>query len=139
MDKITKEQRSHNMSMIRSSNTKPELLFRKYIWNRKIRGYRINYKIKSRPDVYFPKKKIAIFIDGCFWHKCQECYARPKSNNEYWDRKIENNVIRDDQANQHLKDKGISVIRFWEREISKDIVSCFTRFMDVYSRTDENN
>ena len=127
------------MSRIRSKNTKPELLFRKYIWSQNIRGYRINSIIKGKPDVFFPRKKIAVFIDGCFWHKCPECYAKPKSNNEYWDKKIEKNVMRDEQANRLLKDNSISVIRFWEHEINTSIADCFQRFMHVYSVSDKNN
>lgn len=127
------------MSRIRSKNTKPELLFRKYIWRRNIKGYRINSKIKGKPDIFFPRRKIAVFIDGCFWHKCPVCYTKPKSNNEYWDKKIEKTVIRDEQANRLLKDDSISVIRFWEHEINKNIADCFQRFMHVYSFADKNN
>ena len=135
MDKITKEQRSQNMSRIKSSNTKAELLFRRYIWSQNVRGYRINTKIKGKPDLYFPRKKIAVFIDGCFWHKCPICFARPKSNNEYWDKKIENNVTRDKQVNKQLNSENISVIRFWEHEINRGISDCYLRLMDVYRNT----
>lgn len=123
------------MSRIKSSNTKAELLFRRYIWSQNVRGYRINAKIKGKPDLYFPRKKIAVFIDGCFWHKCPICFARPKSNNEYWDKKIENNVTRDKQVNEQLNSENISVIRFWEHEVNRDISDCYLRLMDVYRNT----
>jgi len=125
MDKLSEHQRSHCMSQIKAKNTKPELLFRKYIWSKKIRGYRVNTKIHGKPDLFFPKKNIAIFIDGCFWHKCPTCFRAPKSNKKYWRGKIKRNVERDLETDVILSEKGINIIRFWEHEIVNEINQCY--------------
>lgn len=124
-DKLTKEQRSYCMSRIRAQNTSPEIKFRKFIWEKGVRGYRVKNKIHGKPDLYFPKKKLAVFLDGCFWHKCPKCFVKPKSRNEYWDKKIENNIMRDKQINAKLKKEGIRVIRIWEHDIKKDLNKCY--------------
>ncbi len=74
-----------------------------------------------RPDITFVSKKIAIFVDGCFWHKCPECYVEPKSNVEFWRKKIKRNVARDEKDSRILKDSGWNVIRIWEHELKRDI------------------
>src|SRR4030042_4525594 len=125
MDNLTKEQRCLCMSHIKSRNTKVELNFRKYVWGKGFKGYKINSKIIGKPDLYFSKKKIAVFIDGCFWHKCPICFVKPKTKNKYWDVKINNNILRDKKINMELDNKGISVIRFWEHELKKDINKCY--------------
>src|SRR3989338_5277941 len=96
VDVLTKEQRSYNMSMIKSKNTKPEILLRKTIWQNRIRGYRINStSVYGKPDLVFPKYKIALFIDGCQWHKCKDHYVKPKTNVHFWKEKMNGNVRRD--------------------------------------------
>lgn len=134
MDTLTKKQRSHCMSQIKSRDTKIELIFRRYIWCRGLRNYRIKNKITGRPDIYFPKKRIAIFIDGCFWHQCPKCFIKPKSNNKYWDDKIKNNVQRDKKINSELKKQKISVLRFWEHEITSNIEKCHLRLKKIYEK-----
>lgn len=108
------------MSRIRSANTSIELLFRRYVWQKGLRGYRIKNKITGKPDLYFPVAKIAVFIDGCFWHKCPEHYVEPKSNLSYWLPKIERNIIRDREINRMLQISEIRVIRIWEHEIREN-------------------
>lgn len=133
MDNLTKKQRKKNMANIKRVDTTIELLFRKYIWSKGLRGYRTDYKnIPGRPDIYFIKKKIAVFIDGCYWHKCPKCFVRPKSHNNYWDNKIENNVKRDKKYNKLLKKKGITVIRFWEHQVKDDINKCYSELLETY-------
>lgn len=124
-DTHTEKQRSYNMSQIKRRDTSIELNLRKYIWARGLRGYRVDANIKGKPDLYFPKHEIAVFVDGCFWHKCPECFIRPKSNTDYWDSKIKRNVERDRKINKELKDKGVQVVRFWEHEVREDVESCF--------------
>lgn len=124
MDVHTSEQRSYNMSQIKGSDTKLELAFRKYVWTSGIRGYRIKTKIIGKPDLYFSKKKIAVFIDGCFWHKCPKDYIRPKSKKTFWDKKIEHNIKRDKVVKIELEKQGIKILRFWEHEIEEDIQKC---------------
>jgi len=119
------------MSRIKSKNTIIELEFRKYIWANGLRNYRIKNKITGKPDIYFPKTKVAIFIDGCFWHKCPKCFIRPKSENKYWDKKIKNNIKRDRKINKQLKSEGIKVLRFWEHEIKKNIDNCYFKLKKI--------
>ena len=124
MDKMTKDQRSHCMSQIKSKNTKPEIVFRKAIWEAKIRGYRLSSKVIGKPDLFFPKIGIAVFIDGCFWHKCPKCFKKPKSEQDYWNKKIKRNVKRDAEINQKLCNNNIRVLRFWEHDIRNNIEAC---------------
>jgi len=116
-DVLTKEQRSYNMSRIKGKNTKPELTVRKLLSSKGIRGYRTHYKIIGKPDIVFPSKKIVIFIDGCFWHKCPKCFVEPKTRREFWMNKINENVKRDKEVNKILKEDGWKVLRFWEHEV----------------------
>ncbi len=120
MDRLTKTARSRNMSAIRSVNTKPELIVRKYLSSQGIR-YRINLRIPGKPDIVFIKKKIAIFIHGCFWHQhhCIDGHI-PKSNTRYWQKKLEKNQQRDVENIKRLAEMGWQTIVLWECEINKD-------------------
>ncbi|MFA6364309.1 very short patch repair endonuclease [Methanoregula sp.] len=118
-DVLTREQRTFNMSKIRGKNTGPEVKLRKLLWSQGIRGYRIHYNLPGKPDIVFTKKKIAIFIDGCFWHKCPVCFQVPETRKEFWMKKIYSNVERDKKVNEQLKVEGWTVMRFWEHDIRK--------------------
>lgn len=122
------------MSRIRSTETNTEIKFRKYLWKNNIRGYRKNFKVNGKPDVYFSKQKIAVFIDGCFWHKCPTCFVKPKTNNKYWSKKIKNNTLRDKRVNNFFKKEGIIVVRFWEHEIKYNLDNCLNQFRLVYEK-----
>ncbi len=139
MDNLTIEQRSFCMSRIRSTNTKAELKFRQIVWGLGYKGYRVKAKITGKPDLYFPKRRLAVFIDGCFWHKCPKCYVRPKSKTEYWDKKIDNNVSRDIKNNSKLIDEGIDFIRFWEHDVKTDLIGCIEKFRDKYEEKNTKN
>ena len=103
------------MSKIRSKNTSPEILLRKALWSRGYR-YRIHFG-KEKIDIAFPKKKLAIFVDGCFWHCCPIHSHMPKTNREYWIPKLNKNVNRDKKKNEQLTMEGWKVLRFWEHEL----------------------
>jgi DNA mismatch endonuclease (patch repair protein) len=118
-DVLTKEQRSYNMSRILAKNTKPEIVLRKLLSFNKIRGYRLHYGLSGKPDIVFPKYKIAIFIDGCFWHKCPKCFIEPQTRRKFWMDKISGNVARDKKVNKQLKKEGWKVLRFWEHLLRK--------------------
>lgn len=110
------------MSKIRSKNTQPELQLRKLLWSKGLRGYRIHNKnLPGNPDIAFSKKKIAIFIDGCFWHGCPICYVEPKTNRDYWLPKIRNTIERDNTQQKELESAGWVVIRIWEHDIKNDV------------------
>ena len=119
-DVLTQEQRTYNMSKIRGKNTGPEIKLRKLLWSKGIRGYRIHFKLPGKPDIVFTKKRIAIFIDGCFWHKCPVCFQEPETRKEFWIKKIRSNVDHDKKVNDLLQSEGWTIIRIWEHEIRKE-------------------
>jgi len=132
MDKHTKEQRSYNMSRIPSVNTKIELVVKEML-----KGSHLRYqpKIYGKPDFGSKKKRIAVFIDGCFWHKCPKCYTEPKSNRKFWIPKIKRNAERDKIINRELRKQNYRVIRFWEHQIKKDVSKCINKiFSEVGKR-----
>lgn len=113
--------RSENMARVKSKNTKPEIFLRKILWHRGFR-YRVNYKkIPGSPDIYISKYKVAIFINGCFWHMHENCkYSSiPKNNCEFWKKKLNGNVERDKQNYSKLENMGVKVIVIWGCEIKK--------------------
>jgi len=129
----TTKKRSKIMSKIKGKDTKPEIQFRKKLWEKGIR-YRINNKkLLGKPDIIIKKYKIVIFIDGIFWHgyKWEERKPKIKSNREYWIPKIERNIQRDKENNKKLSDEGWQVIRFWEHEIKKDLETCIDRLINL--------
>jgi DNA mismatch endonuclease (patch repair protein) len=103
------------MSTIRSKDTQPEIKLRKIIWSLGLR-YRIYYG-KEKIDIAFPKKKIAIFIDGCFWHQCPIHSHIPSSHREYWEPKLRKNIERAKAKDERLKALGWSTIHIWEHEL----------------------
>lgn len=109
--------RSQNMARIKSADTKPEMRLRQALWASGLR-YRLHFKIeKIRPDLVFVGRKLAIFVDGCQWHGCPEHYVRPRTHNEFWQRKLLENIERDTKQTQILKAQGWIVYRIWEHEI----------------------
>ena len=119
-DVLTPEQRKYNMSRIRGKNTGPEKKLRSLLWSRNIRGYRLHYTLDGKPDIVFTRRRIAIFIDGCFWHKCPLDFQEPETRKEFWMKKIDANVERDKKVNEQLKLEGWIVLRFWEHEMRKN-------------------
>ena len=104
--------RSQNMARVKSKNKKLEVLLRKLLWHKGFR-YRLNYKeLPGSPDLYIPKYRVAIFVNGCFWHMHENCrYSSiPKSNYEFWKNKLEVNVERDKKNYTQLESMGIKVI-----------------------------
>lgn len=121
-DNHTKEIRSMNMSHIRSKNTKPEEIVRKYLFSKGLR-YRKNVrKLPGCPDIVLKKYKAVIFVNGCFWHK-HDCgkFVWPSSNAEYWSKKINRNVERDAQNIALLTEQGWRVLIIWECQLKKNV------------------
>ena len=117
MDKFAKEKRSDIMSKIRSKNTKPELLVFRELRKRKIYFYKHYAKILGKPDIALPRKKIAVFIDGDFWHGYKFSNQKNRLPKEYWLDKIESNVKRDRRIRLKLKKEGWNILRVWSHEI----------------------
>ena len=122
MDRLTPEQRSANMSKIRSKDTKPEMLVRRHLHALGFR-YRLHAsKLPGHPDLVLPKWHTVIFVNGCFWHKHEGCryFVVPKSNTEFWMNKISRNVERDADNTKKLIDMGWKVVTVWECELKKE-------------------
>lgn len=120
MDKLTKEQRSQNMAKVKSRNTKLELQVRKFLFSQGYR-YRVNSKVYGKPDIVFPKRKIAIFVNGCFWHghNCKKGQTLPKANADFWKEKLHKNKLRDEKVKTQLELQGYRVIYVWECELKE--------------------
>lgn len=122
MDVLTAEQRHRNMSAILSRNTKPEILVRRYLWDRGFR-YRLNSaKLPGHPDIVLRKYRTCIFINGCFWHGHENCrlFRLPLTNREFWQEKITRNRERDKDVLHRLAETGWHCIVVWECELRRD-------------------
>ena len=124
-DVHSKKVRSYNMSRIKSKDTKPELIVRKFLFSKGFRFRLHDKKLPGKPDIVLRRYKTAIFIHGCFWHAHEECkYAvMPKSNREYWLPKITNNKVKDIAAHQQLVKMNWKVIVVWECMLKKAVQS----------------
>ncbi|HEY8930884.1 MAG TPA: very short patch repair endonuclease [Mucilaginibacter sp.] len=121
-DVHSKETRSYNMSRIRSKNTKPEMLVRKFLHKNGFR-YRLHVKnLPGKPDIVLPKYKTVIFIHGCFWHGHEGCKKAtlPKTRVEWWKGKIERNIANDFNAEMALSKIGWTIITIWQCELKGD-------------------
>lgn len=117
-DRMTKKQRSRTMSHIRGRDTEPELILRRKLWRQGIRFYRTHLKgVIGTPDIAFPGLKVAVFVDGCFWHGCPKCYREPSSNTNFWRQKVSRNAERDRRVNDSLMKQGWSIFRVWEHDV----------------------
>lgn len=119
-DNLSKDKRSRVMASIKGKNTRPELLVRKMLWTSGIRYRTHDGTIFGRPDISNKKRKVAVFIDGCFWHGCSQCYKEPTSNVEYWKEKICRNKDRRRKVMSELGAKNWHVLEFWEHEVLAD-------------------
>lgn len=124
------------MTANKAKDTKPELTLRKALWNSGIKGYRTNWKtIPGRPDICFIGKKIAIFVNGCFWHRCPHCdLPLPKTNTDFWNTKFLRNKERDQLKIQRLEKQGWKVITIWECEIKKDLPKQVLRVKELFKK-----
>lgn len=118
------EQRSYNMSRIRSKNTKPEELVRKFLFSQGFRYRKNDARLLGKPDIVLPKYKTVIFVNGCFWHGHEGCryFVWPKNNAEFWKEKITGNIQRDKHNHQLLANQGWRVIEIWECQLKRSVV-----------------
>ena len=131
LDKLTPEERSRNMSRIKSRGTGPEMALRRALWKVGLR-YRVQYG-RERIDIAFPNKKVAVFVDGCFWHSCPIHGHPPKSNTAYWMPKLEKNIERDRAKDARLRQEGWDVLHFWEHEVKSDAAGCAPKVQAILS------
>ena len=124
VDTFSKETRSYVMSRIKCKDTKPEIIVRSYLFSRGLRFRKNDKRYPGSPDIVLPKYKTIVFVHGCFWHLHEGCkYARiPKSNVDYWEKKLYRNRERDKHNQKELQKMGWNVITVWECELKKDNV-----------------
>lgn len=122
-DVLTKKQRSYCMSRNKGFDTGPELILRKALWSRNLR-YRLRNKLTGKPDIVYPGARLAVFVDGCFWHGCPVHYQAPSNNSEKWRKKITATKKRDEAVSMQLQKDGWEVIRFWEHSVKTDTDEC---------------
>lgn len=136
-DIFTPEKRSEIMSKIRGKDTGPELLLKDYLEAAGFE-YQPDYTAWS-PDFFDAEAKVAVFVDGCFWHCCPKHGSIPKSNIDYWKPKLERNAERDNETNQKLNDEGFFVIRIWEHSVSEktaeNVAARIAKARDTYKKT----
>ena len=117
-DNWTPEKRSEVMGRVRSrGNKSTEVAMARLLRQFGLAGWRRHLDLPGRPDFAYRREKVAIFVDGCFWHGCPKCYRRPKSNQKFWDRKVLQNQARDRRVNRLLRAKGWKVVRVWEHQL----------------------
>jgi DNA mismatch endonuclease (patch repair protein) len=132
MDNLTSIQRSKIMSSIRSTNTKDEVRLAKALWHLGYRYRKNNRKVFGTPDLTFKKLEIAIFVDSEFFHgKDWETQKnRFKTNQEFWQKKIERNMQRDIEVNNYLMQQGWTIMRFWSTEIKNNLDDCIAKIQE---------
>lgn len=132
MDCFTPEQRSKIMSKIRGTNTKDEVRLAKALWHLGYRYRKNNRKVFGTPDLTFKKLKIAIFVDGEFFHgKDWETRKKPKTNTEFWIKKIERNIQRGIEVNAYLESQNWKILRFWSNDIKKNLDLCLVEIQNA--------
>jgi DNA mismatch endonuclease Vsr len=126
MDNHTPEQRRKNMQAVHNKDTKIEVLLRKELWRRGLRYQKNSKRVFGHPDIVFTGKKIAVFCDSEFWHgkDWEQQKNSIKSHREFWIPKIERNIQRDTEVTRILEGEGWTVIRFWGKEIKRDVSLC---------------
>src|SRR3989338_3416140 len=135
-DVFSKSKRSEVMSRITGKgNASTELEFIKILRKSGITGWRRHLSLPGRPDFTFPRERLCIFVHGCFWHGCPECYRKPKSNTKYWSEKILTNLARDRRSIRRLRNADYSVLVLWEcklglrENIAKKVTKALSRTM----------
>ena len=133
VDCLSPEQRRRNMQAIRGKDTSIEVKLRKELWNRGIRYRKNCKKVYGHPDIAFIGKKVAVFCDSEFWHgyDWENRKGSIQTNREYWIPKIERNIERDREVNMKLESEGWKVLRFWGKEIQKNVVGCADKIEDA--------
>ena len=129
MDNLTPEQRRKNMQNIRSTGTVAERLLMDELRQRGATFSSYDKSVMGKPDLVFSEQKVVVFVDSDFWHGNPERFVRPKTNVEYWDKKIANNKKRDRKVNRELKKQNWTVIRIWEYDVKHNLDKCVKRVL----------
>jgi len=126
------ENTSKVMSANRGKDTGPEISLRRALWARGLRGYRVHPKgLPGKPDIVFPRYRLAILVNGCFWHRCPNCKpSAPRSHTDFWNEKFARNMERDSRVLRDLHDMGWRTIVVWECSIRSDVHEVVKRIED---------
>lgn len=134
-DALTKESRSRLMSRVRTRDTKPELLLRRALWAAGLRGWRLHPKtVPGRPDLVWIGRRVAVFVDGAFWHGHPDYYWG--QSGKFWDEKIARNRARDMLINAELAECGWCVVRLWDFEVEREADPCVERVRSAWEAAD---
>ena len=127
---------SRNLSAVRGHNNKTtEQRLRFALVRARISGWRLRpIGIPGRPDFFFPSRRIAIFVDGCFWHGCPKCGHIPKTNSRFWNAKIQRNIQRDRKTTRKLRGSTLQVVRIWEHDLRSDLSGCVDRISELLEK-----
>jgi DNA mismatch endonuclease (patch repair protein) len=137
MDHVTKEVRSKIMAAVRSrGNTTTELPLAKLLWSAGLRGYRKHWPVAGKPDFAWPGRKVAVFVDGCFWHVCR-CKYLPRTHTAFWRNKIETNRRRDRRVSRSLRREGWIVVRVKECALRRP--STLARIVEALNKRSERS
>ena len=109
------------MSGNHGKDTKLEIVVRKALWKDGYRYRKNNRRLLGTPDISFPKLKIVVFLDSCYWHGCPIHFKMPKTNTSFWHQKINRNIERDDEVSKHYSEENWTLLRFWEHEVKNDL------------------
>jgi DNA mismatch endonuclease (patch repair protein) len=132
-DRLSREERSALMSRIKSRDTGPEIALRRALFGRGLR-FRIHRRgLPGKPDIVFVSKRVAVFCHGCFWHGHEGCYRAPKTNMEFWSRKLAANMDRDRRNRMALEAMGWRVVQVWECHIRRDIDTVVNSIVSLLS------
>ncbi|MGN6166144.1 MAG: very short patch repair endonuclease [Flavisolibacter sp.] len=136
MDTLNKEQRRKNMQANRSSGTTSEILLARALWSKGYRYRKNDKSVLGKPDITFKKFKIAIFIDGEFWHgkDWETKKIKITHNPNYWIKKIERNIERDKTIRQELEARGWAILRFWHKDVRRNLTQCVEAIENVISQ-----
>jgi DNA mismatch endonuclease, patch repair protein len=136
----TQERVSRYMRGNKGKHTQPELLLRRALWQNGLRGYRLHWKqLPGKPDVCYPGRRLAIFVHGCFWHRCPHCQpASPKSNVAFWTEKFTRNQQRDRQHREKLKAAGWQVLVIWACQLQQDMEGCILTVKALHAGVPES-
>ena len=127
--KRRKLSKSEQMARVRSKDTDLEMTLRRRLWHSGLR-YRLRPKLPGTPDLAFMRSKVAVFVDGCFWHGCPQHHTFPVTNASFWRKKLKRNMDRDRRVDRELLEMGWEVIRVWEHEVKEDCKAVVLRISE---------
>jgi DNA mismatch endonuclease Vsr len=141
MDRLTREQRRKNMQAVKSTGSKIETALAKELWSIGYRYRKNDKKIFGKPDLSMKRYKIAIFVDSEFWHGKEWAKRKKdhKSNQDFWLKKIERNIDRDKEVNEYLLKTGWNVLRFWGKDITKNLRNCTDKVISAIDESKRQN